>query len=351
VGGKGRFIEKKERDEIIALINEAVKSGARKTKACEILNMKIRTIQRWEKNSEGDKRSDIKKFPSNKLNNEERKKIIEVCCNDRFMDMNPNVIVPILAEEGVYYGSESTFYRILREVGLLNHRTESKPGKKRAKPDMKVASGPNQLWSWDITYLRSFIKGEYFYLYMFLDIWSRKIVGWEVYEKESAEHASELMKKISQECNVKEIRLHSDNGSPMKGATMLGTLQNLGVIPSFSRPRVSDDNPYSESLFKTLKYKASYPRRFKSIENAREWVRDFVKWYNNEHRHSKIKFTTPEQRHTGQDIYLLKKRNETYKKAKLKNPERWTREIKNWDWIEKVSLNPIKKQKVEKKAA
>lgn len=336
----------------MSLINEAVKSGARKTKACEILGLKIRTIQRWENNSEGDRRCNNSKVPINKLSNEEKEQIIKVCCSDRFMDKSPNVIVPILAEEGIYYGSESTYYRFLKEKKLLNHRSDVKPGKKKVKPEAPIANGPNQVWSWDITYLKSFIKGEFFYLYMFLDIWSRKIVGWEIYELESSEYASELMKKISKDNYVKGVILHSDNGSPMKGATMLGTLQNLGVIPSFSRPRMSDDNPYSESLFRTLKYKVTYPRNFESIEDARKWVKSFVEWYNFEHRHSKIKFVTPDQRHTGKDIELLKKRKETYQNAKLKNPERWSKEIKNWDWIEEVSLNPInKKQRVGNNAA
>lgn len=351
MGGRGRFNDREERKEIIDLINEAVQSGARKIKACETIDVEIRTIQRWEKDSEGDKREMNKSVPLNKLSSEERKKIIEICCNDRFKDMNPHSIVPILAEDGEYYGSESTYYRVLNEEKLLNHRSDSKPAQKRHKPDELEADGPDQVLSWDITYLLSLIKGEYYYLYMFLDIWSRKIVGWDVYEEERSELSSELMKRISKENNVAGVYLHSDNGSPMKGATMLGTLQNLGVIPSFSRPSVSNDNPYSEALFKTIKYKASYPERFKSIDDAREWIGNFVEWYNNEHRHSKIKYVTPEQRHTGKDIEILKKREETYKNAMKRNPERWTGESRNWDRIKTVSLNPKNKQRANNKAA
>jgi putative transposase len=145
--------------------------------------------------------------------------------------------------------------------------------------------------------------------------------------------------------------LHSDNGSPMKSATMLATLQNLGVAPSFSRPQVSNDNPYSESLFRTLKYNAGYSKSFKTIEEAREWISKFVNWYKNEHRHSKIKYVTPMQRHTGEDKEILEKRKKTYKEARMKNPNRWSRGIRNWDHIDTVYLNPADVQPVLSEAA
>jgi transposase InsO family protein len=166
------------------------------------------------------------------------------------------------------------------------------------------------------------------------------ITAWEVHAYESGEVASEIMKKLSSEQCMQGIHLHSDNGGPMKSATMLATLQTLGVAPSFSRPQVSNDNPYSESLFRTLKYNVSYPKSFENIEEARQWVANFVCWYNNEHRHSKIKYVTPMQRHTGEDKELLEKRKRTYEKARRKNPHRWTRGIRNWDHIDTVYLNP-----------
>lgn len=298
-----------------------------------------------------DKRINNKQTPHNKLTDFEIDKVISVCCSERFMDMNPHQIVPILAEEGVYIASERSFYRILKDKKLLKYRGRSKPPKKHNKPDELKADGPNQVLSWDITYLCSTIKGEYYYLYMFEDIWSRAIVGWEIYDKECAEYSSELIKKISNKNNVRGVRLHSDNGSPMKGATMLGTLQNLGIIPSFSRPRVSDDNPFSESLFKTLKYRVSYPKTFNSLDEARNWINKFVQWYNFEHRHSRIKYVTPMQRHTGGDIEILKKRKKTYIEAKKRNSERWTIDIRDWDREKYVYLNKKNMQKVSNKAA
>lgn len=340
-----------KRKNIMDLIDKAIKSGARKIEACKTIDINVRTIERWEKNEIGDKRPFVEKTPINKLSEKEREKIIQICCSERFKDTSPNEIVPILAEEGVYVASESSFYRVLNAENLLKHRTESKVSKKRNKPEELKATGPNQVWSWDITYLLSGIKGMYYYLYMFVDIWSRVIVGWEIHEKESSELSSALMTKICTESQVRGVRLHSDRGGPMKGATMLATLQKLGVIPSFSRPSVSDDNPYSEALFKTLKYDPEYPKSFASIDDAREWVETFVKWYNYEHRHSGIKFVTPMQRHEGEDIAILKKRDQTYRKAQLKNPERWSNKTRNWNRIETVFLNPKKEENLTEKAA
>ena len=336
----------------MALVNESIKSGARKSEACPIVGISTRTMERWETDDIGDKRPIVEKKPINKLSEIERKNIINVCCSDQFKDASPKVIVPILAENGTYLASESTFYRVLRSENLLTHRTESKPPAKRHKPEELKATGPNQVLSWDITYLLSNVKGRYYYLYMFEDIWSRAILGWEIHEKESAEIASKLIKKICFEYGVGDINLHSDNGGPMKGATMLATLQKLGVIPSFSRPNVSNDNAFSEALFKTLKYTVGYPKVFNSIEDARQWVGSFVDWYNNEHRHSMIKYVTPMQRHKGEDIKLLEKREETYLKANQRNPERWSGKIRNWDHIKIVYLNPNEENNfISKKAS
>jgi len=262
---------------LIIIVHEAVNSGARKIRCCKEIGLNIRTLERWESDKIGDKRSLVKKTQKNKLSELERKRIIDVCCSDEYKDKSPNEIVPLLAEQGVYIASESTFYRVLNAKKLLKHRDETKPKQKRNKPEELKATGPNQVWSWDITYLLSSVKGRFFYLYLFMDIWSRKIVGWSVHENESSEHASETMKDICEDTNVQGVRLHSDNGKPMKGATMLATLQKLGVVPSFSRPHVSDDNPYSESLFKTLKYKTGYPENFESKSEAEDWIKSFVK--------------------------------------------------------------------------
>jgi transposase InsO family protein len=181
-----------------------------------------------------------------------------------------------------------------------------------------------------------------------MDIYSRKIVGWEVHEREAAELSSILMQEAlaGEGIDGTDLVVHSDNGGPMKGATMLVTLQNLGVIPSFSRPSVSDDNPFSEALFKTLKYCPHYPTRpFADLEEARKWVKDFVRWYNTQHLHSGIKFVTPEQRHYGEDTRILEKRKQIYEAAKKRNPERWSGNTRNWEVIKSVRLNPLRENK------
>ena len=329
-----------ERQRILELVDEAVHTGARQNKICELLDISSRTISRWAENPEGDKRSSVKKVPGNKMSAQEQAQIVSICCSERFRNVAPNEIVAILAEEGKYIASESTMYRVLRERGLLKHRTESKPGKKSKKPEELKATGPNQVLSWDITYLKTIIKGQFYYLYLFEDVWSRLIAAWEVHVFESGEIAAGIMKKLEKQQCLNGVHLHSDNGSPMKSATMLATLQMLGVAPSFSRPQVSNDNPHPEALFRTLKYNVGYPKCFESIEEARAWVEKFVRWYNNEHRHSRIKYVTPMQRHTGQDKDILEKRKNTYEEARNKNPHRWSRGIRNWEHIATVCLNP-----------
>jgi transposase InsO family protein len=185
------------------------------------------------------------------------------------------------------------------------------------------------------------------------DVFSRKIVGWAVHETECNEHAARLLEESCAREGIARDRLvlHSDNGSPMKGATILATLQRLGVVTSFSRPRVSDDNPYSESLFRTLKYRPEYPGRgFASLDDARAWVCAFVRWYNTEHRHSAIRFVTPEQRHSGQDKDLLSERHQVYEAARRRHPDRWSRATRNWSPIEQVVLNPAPHDSRMKKA-
>jgi putative transposase len=263
------------------------------------------------------------------------------------MDLAPTQIVPLLADKGIYLASESSFYKIFRERKLLAHRGKSKKSSHN-RPAPIVAFGPNEIYSWDITYLRSEIAGKFYYLYMFMDIYSRKIVGHEVYEVESMEFSARLIERICECEGIKEYQLilHSDNGGAMKGATMLATLQKLGVVPSFSRPRVSDDNPFSEALFKTLKYCPEFPSRpFTSTEEANAWVNKFVNWYNNTHLHSGIKFVTPASRHTMKDGEILENRKRVYEEAKMKNPNRWSRETRNWDKEEKVYLNYLQRDK------
>jgi transposase InsO family protein len=333
-----------ERGQIMALVSEAIVAGARQDRACAAICLSHRTLQRWQRDqSRGDQRPVRLQAPKNKLNPLERERLLAVVNSAEFGHLPPSQIVPRLADRGQYLASESTFYRVLRAEGQCQHRGAERPAQKRHKPRALCATAPDQLFSWDITYLPTQIKGIYFYLYLFMDIFSRKIVGWQVYEAESSELASEVMRDICARENIppNQVVLHSDNGSPMKGASMLATLQALGVMPSFSRPAVSNDNPYSESLFKTLKYRPTYPQRpFADLLAARQWVGTFVHWYNNEHRHSAIGFVTPVERHAGSDAALLRKRVEVYEAAKKKHPERWSGATRNWQPALVVHLNP-----------
>ena len=345
------MISASDRREAIKLIEEAVCSGARRSQACSELGITARTWFRWvsQEKQEGlceDRRpASVHPDPKNKIPANIRKKIIEICNEPEFASMPPCEIVPALADRGTYIASESTFYRVLKEEKMLNHRGRAEAPKRDNHPTTYAATGPDQVWMWDITYLNGPHKGMYYYLYLFSDLYDRSIVGWEVYEEESAEHASELVRRISLaqgRFSTTPLVLHSDNGSPMKGATMLATLYQLGITPSNSRPRVSNDNPYAESLFKTLKYRPNYqPKGFSTLDEARVWVKQFVSWYNYEHHHSGIRFLTPFQRRTDGGHEILENRKRVYEEAKAKYPERWNgRPVRNWTLPDIVYLNP-----------
>jgi putative transposase len=338
-------VSAEDRAECLSLIDEAVQAGARKVRACETLDLEIRTVERWAK-TPTDGRRGPQNSPSNALTEAERARVLEIANSVQYANLPPCQIVPKLADKGEYIASESTFYRILKKEKLLAHRSRMSP-RENKKPEELAASAPNQIWSWDITYLKAAIKGTYYYLYLPMDLFSRMIVHWEIHECENAELASGMIEKACMLNNVvkDQITLHSDNGGPMKGATMLATLQRLGVAPSFSRPKVSNDNPFSESLFKTMKYCPSFPERgFASLEEARKWVEKFVDWYNNLHLHSGINFVTPASKHSGSDEQILSNRHLIYQLAKAKNPNRWTKETRNWSVVKKVELNPRKNE-------
>jgi putative transposase len=326
----------------LKLVDDAVADGARRDAACQAIGLSARTVERWRDGKVEDQRRGPKKAPANKLTAEEYQAVLRIVNEPRFRDLSPNQIVPLLADEQRYVASESTMYRILRAESLLQHRGRSKAPVRRP-PKAHVATGPNQVCSWDITYLKSPIRGVFFYLYLFIDVWSRKVIGWDVHDSESSELAAAIFEKTcaAMHINPRGIVLHADNGGPMKGSTMVATLERLGVLPSYSRPHVSDDNPYSEALFRTLKYRPQYPTQpFGDIAAARMWVRHFVGWYNNEHLHSGIRFVTPCARHAGKDSVILAKRKQVYEDARRKNPSRWTTSTRNWSPVAEVYLNP-----------
>ena len=335
------MISESDKKEALTLIQEACKAGARKYLAAELLGLPLRTVQRWEKHGVNDHRKGSRAVPGNKISQKERERIMDVLTSSEFGDFNPHQIVPKLADQGIYLGSEATMYRILREQKMNKHRLSSQAGT-RQRPEAYIATGPNQVWSWDITYLPARVKGRFFYLYMIMDIYSRKTVGYQVYDCESGELAAALITDTCTQEQVQEdqLVLHSDNGGPMKAFTMLAKLDSLGVRPSFSRPRISNDNPYSESLFRTMKYRPEYPEHpFEDLNSAREWAEKFSQWYNNEHLHSGIGFVTPVDRHDRKDIEILEKRHQVYQKSKTSHPERWTGHTRNWKHIGEVALN------------
>lgn len=350
------MISAPDRENAVMLIKEAVASGASLGRACKELGIDARTYYRWVKlKKDTDSYEDLRpvverEAPANKLSAEERQAVISAVNDPKHASMPPCELVPALADEGVYIGSESTIYRILREEKMQNHRGRAE-APTRHRPTTYSADAPNQVWMWDITYLNGPHKGMFYYLYLFTDLYDRNIVGWEVYETETAEHASELIRQIclrQQRLTTEPLVLHSDNGSPMKGATMLETLYQLGITPSNSRPRVSNDNPYAESVFKTLKYRPNYqPKGFESLEEAREWCRTFVQWYNYEHHHSGINFLTPNQMRSGEGPEILENRHRVYEAAKTAHPERWNgRATRDWSMPERVYLNPETKVEV-----
>lgn len=281
-------------------------------------------------------------MPTNKLSAKERARLLKLANSPTNRDLSPNQLIPKLADQGLYIASESTLYRLLREEKMLAHRGRAKP-RKRSKPDEHVAAGPCQVMSWDITYLKTVVAGTYLYLYMMVDIFSRKIMAWRVHTEESMEHSAELLVEMcdAHGLDPEGLVLHSDNGGPMKGSTMLATMQRLGIVPSFSRPRVSDDNPFSEALFRTMKYAPQFPSRpFESVADADAWVAEFVRWYNTEHRHSALRFVTPDERHYGREQQILERRREVYEAARQLHPERWTGAVRDWSPVGSVYLNP-----------
>lgn len=343
---------------VMELIEDTVGSGCRRAMACGVLDISLRTYQRWTR-EDGSGKADGRKgsrrlAPANKLSEDERRQILVVANSPEFASSPPSQIVPTLVDRGEYLASESTIYRILKAEEQQHHRGRAR------KPSARVvtshcATEANRLWAWDITWLPASVKGLYFYWYMVLDVYSRKIVGHEVHVAESAELASLLLRKASLAEGLagREVVLHSDNGSSMKGATMLATLEKLGIMPSFSRPRVSNDNAYAESLFRTCKYRPNYPSKpFDSAEQAREWTLKFVQWYNHQHKHSGLKFVTPAQRHDGRDTAILRHREQVYEAAKQRHPERWSGATRDWTLKDEVWLNPERNQpEALKKAA
>lgn len=331
-----------DRQQAVQLIDEAVLSGAQQARACAVLGLTPRTLQRWRQVPADRRPAARRPVPTHALSEAERVHVLEVVNSPEHANLTPHQIVPKLADEQMYVCSESTMYRLLRAAGQQSHRGRTKVPQRRPLAT-HCATAPNQLWCWDITWMPSTVKGRYFYWYMVKDVHSRYLVANEVHEHESAEHASDLIGKAClRECTAgNPLVLHSDNGGAMKGSTMLHTLYELGIDPSFSRPRVSNDNAYAEALFRTAKYCPLWPERpFETLEEARLWVHRFVEWYNTIHRHSALRYVTPYQRHHGQADELLAQRKQLYANARQQHPHRWSGNTRNWNLDGAVYLNP-----------
>jgi putative transposase len=253
--------------------------------------------------------------------------ILSVLNSERFADQSPGEVHATLLDEGTYLCSERTMYRVLAKHGMTAIRRQSVP-RQYTKPEL-LATRPNQVWSWDITKLKGPTKWTYYYLYKIMDVFSRYVVGWMVAYKESAQLAEDLIAEtiLKQEIVPGTLTLHADRGSSMTSATVGQLLFDLGVAKTHSRPHVSNDNPYSESAFKTLKYRPDFPECFGAIEDARAFCQAFFAWYNTRHHHSGIAMLTPYQVHYGLFRQVLDTRATTLVNAYLEHPERFVKGV------------------------
>lgn len=330
-------------------IDVAHRAGARLAPACAIAGIEVRTLQRWKTrqglvNGDGRPKA-VHPVPAHALSAQERAQVLCVANEARFADVPPARIVPMLADEGVYLASESTIARVLREHGQAARRGRAKAPKAVRPPTTHIAASTREVWCWDMTYLPAMVLGKWFHLYLILDLYSRKIVGWEVHDTDDANHAAHLVRRTALAEGIAALLnkpvLHGDNGSTLKATTVLAMLHWLGVKPSYSRPRVSDDNAYAEALFRTAKYRPEFPAKgFADLEAARTWAAGFVHWYNVEHRHSGIRYVSPAQRHAGDDHAILAARHALYRNARALNPARWSGDTRNWSPVGAVTLNP-----------
>ena len=269
--------------------------------------------------------------------------------SERFVDVAPAEIVATLLDEGVYHCSERTMYRLLEEAGENRERRNQLVHPKYSKPEL-LATAPNQVWSWDITKLRGPVTWTYFHLYVILDIFSRYVVGWLIADRESKSLARRMIDETCEKQGIEpgQLTIHSDRGPAMKSKLVAQLLANLGITKSHSRPRVSDDNPFSESQFKTMKYRPDFPDRFESFDDARGFCREFFDWYNRSHRHSGIAMLTPEQLHHGEGPAILAQRQKSLDEAFDAHPERFVKgPPKVPDFPSKVWLNPPTNQEHE----
>ena len=308
--------------------------------ACEALGVSRATLYRRRRPSDGQQQP--RPTPARALDAEEREAVLEQLCSERFIDRAPGEVAATLLDEGQYLCSERTMYRILAAAAPVRDRRDQRRHPAYEKPEL-VATAPNQVWSWDISKLKGPKTWNLYYLYVLLDLFSRYVVGWMVATRESTALATRLIEETCEKQQIApdQLVLHSDRGSPMTSQGTAQLLGQLGVTRSLSRPRVCDDNPFSEAQFKTLKYHPGFPRRFGSIEDARSFCQSFFAWYNSEHRHSGLSRITPEDVHYGRAEQVLLQRDRVLQAAWMRTPERFvngkplTRPLDDAVWINK----------------
>jgi len=314
---------------MISLVEQLSPHTGKKT-ACEALQIPRATFYRYLKvKNRPFKIINTRPVPPLALNPEERQVVIDIFHSERFCDDTPYQIYAALLDEGHYYCSIRTMYRVLAaEHGCVKERRRHVQRPNYVKPEL-LATAPNQVWSWDITKLKGPVKWTYFYLYVVLDIFSRYVVGWMVAHREQDALAKRLIEESCAKQNIKpgQLTVHADRGASMKSKVVAHLLADLGVTKTHSRPHVSNDNPYSEAQFKTLKYCPQFPGRFGSIQDAKSFCQSFFNWYNKEHRHSGIALMTPEQVHYGMAKHVHQYRASVLEAAFEKNPNRFKGKI------------------------
>ena len=284
----------------------------------------------------------IRPRPPLALSGSERQEVLDTLHSECFVDQAPPVVYASLLDEGRYLCSARTMYRILAQENEVSERRNQRRHPHYIKPEL-IATGPNQVWSWDITKLKGPAKWTYFHLYVILDIFSRLVVGWMVAHRESAELAKCFIRESCEKQSIEpqQLILHADRGSSMKSKSVAFLLADLGVTKTHSRPHVSNDNPYSEAQFKTLKYRPQFPQRFGCLQDAQSYCRTFFDWYNTQHLHSGIAMLTPQAVHYGEADTILKHRTEILEAARMKNPVRFkgksltSHELPEAAWINK----------------
>ncbi len=294
--------------------------------ACRALGVSRATFYRRKRPTPGHQQP--RPTPARALSNAERERVVEVLSSERFVDRSPAEVFATLLDEKKYFCSERTMYRVLAACQPVRERRNQLQHPQYSKPEL-MATAPNQVWSWDITKLLGPKKWTYYYLYVLLDIFSRYAVGWMVADRENSALAGRLIEETCTKQGVepKILTLHSDRGSPMTSKCTAQLLADLGVTRSLSRPQVSDDNPFSEAQFKTLKYHPGFPRRFTDIDHATGHCRSFFPWYNTEHRHGGIAMLAPADVHYGRAQAMLEQRQRTLADAWAAHPERFVHGI------------------------